>query len=147
MINSGDWLDPPRLTPQTVYGITGVLVGAGNTTSAAYVDLPTSPSTSFEFVKRRSDSRVKISMKLMCYSSAASTGAMIGASLNGVTRDVARQFFTAVSYMPIIGWTYVSGVPAGTYTLQARWQRTAGAGALTIGAGISELDFEAMEVW
>lgn len=145
---TGDNLDPPHLIPTTEYGLPSpVLYGAtvNNASSTAYADLPA--GSSFSFTKRRSDTRVRLDARLLCFASVSSTGALVGLQISGTTYDVARGYFTAVAYQPVTGWTYVSGIPAGVYTVTGRWRTSAGTGALTIGSGISDFMATAREVW
>lgn len=129
-------------------GISG-FVGTGTFTNAAatgvYASIP-SPS-SFTISKKLAATRLKVSIGFTAFSSGTSTGIGFGAQIGGTDYDVVQSYFTVANqYQQFFGSAYISGIGAGTQTLQARWKRTAGSGVLTGINIISWLCFNAEEV-
>jgi len=137
----------PTITNKT--GLNGTLLATGTTGSTSYANLPAKAAggaASFSFTKKRSDTRLRVAMKLIAYSDATSTGMQLGCQIGATDYDVTRCYYTSAIYLNANGWTYISGLAAGTYTLQGRWKRFAGSGNLGTFNTISELDFEAEEM-
>jgi len=126
-----------------------VFIASGTMASANYLDIPgnAGAATSVPLVKYTGASKLFVAMKTNLFSDAASTAVRLGIRINGVDYDVALGYYTLASqYHPVIGWAFLSGIPAGSYTCQARWKRTAGGGNITANSGISELDIDVCEV-
>lgn len=124
-----------------------VTSGSDTTTSATYVNMTgTGAVTSFSFTKRRAATRVKLSTGMTWSASAAGSCLVrVGLLLNSVDYDCAQQIIGASQFGSLAGWQYATGVPAGTYTVQARWKRTGGTG--TAQRSVNEwLAIEAEEV-
>lgn len=117
-------------------GINGraVTSGSDTTTSLTHVNMAgTGAVTSFTFVKRYTATRVRLDGAASVYvgGGGATTNVVVAARINATDYDLwetpclvnERQFGT--------GFRYVTGIPAGTYTVQMRWRRTAATGTLT----------------
>lgn len=110
--------------------------GTDTTTSATYVNMAgTGSVTSFSFTKRWTATRVYVEMHQVLYQSGGSFPfCQLGVRINSVDYDVVGAIIsTAGTGTMFSGIKYVaaSAVPAGTYTVQARWKRVSGTGTLT----------------
>jgi hypothetical protein len=104
------------------------------TTSATYVNMAgTGSVTSFTFVKRFASTRIKVDLDATFSTSATGSGPKFGVRINGADYDLCQIGANAPSavHTQASGVKYISGIPAGTYTIQGRWLRLAGAGTLT----------------
>lgn len=112
-----------------------VTSGTDTTTSGGYVNLAgTGSVTSFSFVKRFDSTRIRVQMGCAAMYSAVSnpTLAMLGVRINAVDTDVAQVFCATLNERyGNSGVARITGVPAGTYTVQGRWKRVSGPGTLT----------------
>lgn len=105
--------------------------GNNDTTSATYVDLAgTGSVTSFSFTKRYAATRIKITMMCSGFAVTSTSGVEIGVRINGVDYKVAHGSYVLNERQPVMGVEYISGVAAGTYTVQGRWLRQSGTGTL-----------------
>lgn len=106
--------------------------GAGTTTSATYVDLPAPSSLSFT-KKYNASTKLIVTVCAGARSNAALTTVRFGVRINGVDTDVAHmEIPDANKHVALSGVTTVTGLLAGTYTVQVRYRRTAGAGTLQV---------------
>lgn len=102
------------------------------TTSASYVNMAGAGSqTSFSFIKRfpSTQTRIKIHMSgSMWGAGTLPVAVMFGVRINSTDFDVYRQQIDAAAGNNTYGQgiAYVSGIPAGTYTVQGRWKRLSG---------------------
>lgn len=114
---------------------------AGTTTSGSYVDMPVPPQV-VSFIKRYDATAVRVQIATTLWSSVADTDVRIGmrvagragtateASFTAVDVDVGRlQLDTAFVRGTVVGMNRLL-IPAGEYTMTARWRRSAGTGEL-----------------
>jgi hypothetical protein len=114
-------------------GVNGFAVTSGSDTIAVgtYTNLAgTGSQTSFTFVKRFTSTRVRLSGSIGI-SAAAVGGAMLGATINGTDYDICVAVTASAARGSGSGARYIAGIPAGTYTVQGRWKRSAGSGTIT----------------
>lgn len=103
--------------------------GSATTTSASYSDMSISP---LSFTKYSNASRLRVDMSLALFSSATSTKAQMGVSINGTDYDVCNIFISpANSIISTSGTVFIPDIDAGTYDIQPRWLRSSGSGTLT----------------
>lgn len=109
--------------------------GSDTTTSGSYANLAgTGSVTSFSFTKLETATRIKVFLSASFSAVTNNAVARFGVRINGVDYDVAQGApnasgqTTTVTGIAFIG---ASVVPAGTYTVQGRWLRVAGAGTPT----------------
>jgi hypothetical protein len=108
----------------------GAAAAADATSSAAYANL--SGTSSFAFVKQDAASRLKVTIHAGAFVSAAGTKPMYGVQIGGTDYDVVSQTINVTNtHVNISGFSYLTGVPAGSYTVQGRWRRAAGTGSIT----------------
>lgn len=116
------------------------LFGPFNVSAAGYVNLgvPTASLT-----KRYAHTALRVSMHAGALSSAVNTVARFGVRIDGVDYDITDLTMnTALLHVRTSGVNKVAtGVGPGVVTVQARWQRTAGAGVVTMSG-----DWFSMEV-
>jgi hypothetical protein len=119
-------------------GVSAAAVTSGNdsTTSASYANLAgTGSQTSFSFTKRygSSDTRIKVNLAASFFLNvAASTKVSFGVLINGTDTEIVAVLCNPISTHTHISATgYITGVQAGTYTVQGRWKRVSGAGTPT----------------
>lgn len=115
---------------------------AQNTTSSSYSDQPA--GVSFRMVKRFDDTDLRVGLSQTLYSTATNTLATAAVRIAGTAGTDTATTFTAVdlamnvlrfdiaaAHQPIAGFARQTGMPAGDYTLTARWRRTSGTGVVT----------------
>lgn len=116
-------------------GVNATAVTSGTDTVAvtSYANLAgTGSTTSFSFTKRYGSTRVRVQVCASLYASVAGSGAMLGVRINGVDYDVLRvQCATANERYAPTGVAYLTGIGAGTYTVQGRWKRDNGTATFT----------------
>jgi hypothetical protein len=101
--------------------------GNDDTTSAVYVNMAgTGSVTSFQFVKRYAGTRVKITMAASTFGVTATNVVSIGVLVNGVDTEITRGASLNNEHDTIFGIARITGLPAGTYTIQGRWRRVSG---------------------
>lgn len=113
------------------------------TTSASYANLAgTGSQTSFSITKRFSSSqtRLKVHMSASFWAGGGvfPVGAMFGVLINGVDTDMFLlnlETSTASNNKFGSGTAFITGLAAGTYTVQGRWKRTSAGGTPTRDAG------------
>ncbi len=117
---------------------------AQNTISASFANIPN--STGITFVKGYASTEVKLTLFGRMRTNSVGTQAAIAVQINGVDYEVDRQYFDVANcHFQLGGFVSVSGIPAGTYTVRARWRRIAGGGNVTID-DFDRFSLEAREV-
>lgn len=104
-------------------------------TSATYVDV-TNASKSFTKIGSSTDSDLLVNVSVSCYVSVLGTNVKFGVRINGVDTDVTvMSINTATTHttMPS-GYVRITGLSAGTYTIQLRALRASGVGTVSIDA-------------
>lgn len=114
-----------------------VLAGAGTVAALGFVNMPV--TSSFTFRKQYAATRIKVSMAVDAFSTAVNTVGQYGVLINGVDYPITDLTLnTANNHGQASGFDRVAaGLAAGNYTIQGRWQRTAGAGTVTAGGRLS----------
>jgi hypothetical protein len=108
----------------------GAAAAADATSSAVYANLL--GTSSFAFVKQDAASRLKVTIHAGAFVSVAGTRPMYGVQIGGTDYDVVSQTINTINaHTNISGFSYLTGVAAGAYTVQGRWRRAAGAGSIT----------------
>lgn len=122
--------------------------GTDTTTSSSYVNLAgTGSQTSFNFTKNETGTRIMVTMHCSWQSVTNNTAIGIGVRIDGVDYDVAVGATGSTGAdKTLSGVAFVSGVSAGTYTVQGRWKRTAGTGTPTRTTGNNWLTIVCEEV-
>jgi hypothetical protein len=118
-------------------GALAVSTGTDSTTSASYVNMAgTGSTTVVNYTKKYSASFTKMKVT-MCGSLFVATSAATidyGIRTNGADFQVGQlNIGTAANHHTIGGTIYVTGIAAGAQTFQARWRRVTGGGAPTRG--------------
>jgi len=118
-------------------GINGAAMASGtdSTTSGTYVNWGgTTPLNNFSFTKRFASTRVRIDLHLTLYAVTNDAGVFLGVNLNSTDFDIAKLEAAAGllgERKQVSGVRFLTGIPAGTYTVTGRWKRTTGTGTLT----------------
>lgn len=108
----------------------GAAAASDATSSAAYANLL--GTSSFAFTKQDAASRLKVTIHAGGFVSVAGTRPMYGVLLGATDYDVVSQTINVInSHTNISGFSYLTSVPAGAYTVQGRWRRAAGTGSIT----------------
>lgn len=115
---------------------------AQSTTSTSYSDQPA--GVSVRILKRYDETDLRLALSQTLYVSATTTFAAAAIRIAGTAGTVTATTWTAVdlvmnvlrfdvasAHLPISGFARQSGMPAGDYTLTARWRRTSGTGNVT----------------
>jgi len=111
------------------------------TTSATYVDMPSSPQLSVP--KYRDSTQFRVRCMISAYVTTSGftvmkTGFRIQGGDGAVDYDMDVARFDLVSTNSHYGWggiaTTTGSLPAGNYTMTARWLRVGGSGTLTVDA-------------
>lgn len=109
-----------------------VTAGTDTTTSATYVNMAgTGALTSFSWTKYRDDTDALLFMAAEFQAVTANALPKFGLRINGTDYDVCGNAPGSGAYGHPSGQRTVSGIPAGTYTVQCRWFRFSGAGTPT----------------
>lgn len=105
--------------------------GAGTTTSSSYADV--AGSTSVSFTKLQASTAIVAAVSLNCYiTGATNTPVSVALSINATDYEIYEYFLNDISkHYPTNGYRRVTGVAAGTYTVQVRWKRVSGSGTVT----------------
>lgn len=95
----------------------------------------------FTFTKTRENSRVFMQMAGSSFTTVAASVGEFAALITGTTNSIVQgeviaSFFynAANTHASWSGFRYLSGLPAGTYTIQGRFRLSAGAAAITFDA-------------
>lgn len=108
--------------------------GAGTTTSATYVDLPATSSLSFTKLYDAAETKLCVSLSVGARITVATfTAVRFGVRINGADYDVAHTEIADLSkHGTMSGEREVTGIPAGTYTVQVRYRRVSGGGTINV---------------
>lgn len=124
---------------------------AQTTVSASYSNLNSGGSVArISLTKVRDDTRLAYDFDASCFSTAVNTSVQYGLLVDGTDYDTAfaRINLGSVHVFPgasgFLGG--VGAIPAGTYDIDARWRRVAGAGTLSNVANEALLAFRVQEV-
>ena len=107
--------------------------GTGTTTSASYSNVPA--TSSFSFTKGLTATRLHVNLSIDTFCTAVGGGERIAIAVlvSGTDYVVAAHSYGAANqYELASGMVFISGLVAGVYTIQARWQRFNGAGTVSI---------------
>lgn len=108
--------------------------GSNTMTSATYTNMAgTGAVTSFSFTKRFSSaiSRIRIMIDATCWVNTTTAAVRMGVNINGVNYDVCQLQIPVVSqHVALSGVAYLTGIAAGSYTVQGVWYRVSGTGTL-----------------
>lgn len=131
-------------------GLTFMCVANDTTTSVTFVNMAgVNNLTSFQFEKMYDETRVRLDMAGGWFCTNTLTDAEFALRIDGVDYPLAFMGSSVgTDRLTYNGFDYVPGgtIAAGTYTVQARWRRPAGAGTLSRGAGDDMLCISAREV-
>jgi hypothetical protein len=117
--------------------------GTGTTVSATFVTIASIATMSF--VKRSDTSRLMLSMNAEWFSTAVTTEAAFGLQVGATDYQIMTSFQNAANIVEFSGGvTHTPVIPAGIYTVSARWRRVSGAGTLTVGSA-ETLSYAVME--
>jgi hypothetical protein len=132
-----DWIITINYSLRTLCdAMNGFQWGSGTTTSATFVDMPSSPSLTF--VKARADTFLRIWVGVSLWVTSTPTVATIGMSLlsGDLSVNYDETLFHRAGQASIhhdySGWITTGALHADTYTATARWLRLSGAGTLTV---------------
>ncbi len=104
-----------------------------STTSGTYVNL--AGSTSFTYTKFRDDTRLEVDLRASSFiTGSANTQPSFAAQIGGVDFEIVSMLINPLSTHTFMSGKGFVNVVAGTYTVQGRWRRVAGAGTLQRGA-------------
>jgi len=117
-------------------GVNAVAVSGtqDDTTSASYVNMAgTGAVTSFSFTKRFSSAQTRLKVEIIAGVFAVTSNAVVrmGVNINGTDYDICQQSMpnaAANDHELCAGIAYLTGIAAGTYTVQGRWKRISGTG-------------------
>lgn len=117
--------------------------GGGTTTSASFVDMPSTPTIAFN--KRYDLTAVRIALKAAVSSSAVATVVETAVRVYGAPGTLTASTYTAADNSLDLTALNVANVhtlmygtyrdinmPAGTYYIGARWRRVSGGGTLSV---------------
>lgn len=134
---------PPQGNYIVGFGSFGSVINEQGINNAGATDSSTSSSfanlagtSSFDITKGSSGSRLKVAMQATAFLSAGSNTRLEWAALvDGVDNVVTNTFINpTLTHTLFAGAVYISGLAAGTYTIQGRWRRVSGAGTLARGS-------------
>lgn len=115
--------------------ISAQALGAGSsetTTSASFVNCAgTGAITSFSWTKRATNTAAIIGIAASFFPATANAGVRFGLLINGTDYELAGGAPGTSVPLDCVGFDVVTGIPAGIYTVQARWRRFNGAGTPT----------------
>jgi hypothetical protein len=125
------------------------------TTSATFVDMPGATTPSVAFLKRYDLTAVRFGLLAHMFVTVQPTVVQTAVRIAGTTGTDTASTFTPIdvvsgqlnfnvtgTHLPLAGWARAVSIPAGSYTLTARWRRISGTGVLTV----DQNDLIALEV-
>lgn len=114
-------------------GISGTFTsGTDTTVSASYANIAgTGMTSSFSFTKLEASTRVMVTMSGSFTAVTANVVATFGVLINGTDTTICQHAPGTALPGVAFGVQFISSLAAGTYTVQARWKRTAGSGTAT----------------
>lgn len=136
IITAGMKLTPNRLNAlANSNGINNAPGSTGTSTVTSYANLPA--TSSFSFTKLLDDSDLRIDMHISCWSSGAgSTTPRFGVQISSTDYDMCGSLInTASEHVAFSGTRIITGLAAGTYTIQGRFKRVSGTGTITVDSG------------
>ncbi len=150
----GDWIIVGNYTLRTLgtaHFMQEFAGGGATATSASYTDMPSSPACIIQ--KVRSTTQLRIRIALSMFSSATLSRFRIGANIASVENSIAYDqdvilwyLNTNTTHFANSGTiTTAANLPAGSYTITARWLRATGSGAGTVNAD-DQISIEVEEV-
>jgi hypothetical protein len=105
-------------------------LASGTTTSATFVDLPGSPSITL--TKAYTQTRIRIDLHCIFYSTLANTGASFGVNIDGTDGGVCSRVVNAANtYAQASGTAIFPFAVSGSLVITGRWLRYVGGGTLT----------------
>lgn len=124
-----------RLGSGSYVSAAGVCSGGFNTNSTSFTNHGDVPA--LNFVKRYDDTRVQLTTTIGCFPAAVSLSVEFAMLINGVDRVTGGNTWSATlaNHVTVTGAVAVSGIPAGTYPVNARWRRPVGASAVGSNTG------------
>lgn len=104
-------------------GITNARISEAGLSNATYVNV--GGTSSFSFTKLSGDTRLRVDVATTQFFSAASAGVQYAARIDGVDYQLAAlsPSTAALQHLTCVGWRYITGIAAGTWTVQLRWLR------------------------
>ncbi len=118
-----------------------------STSSTSFSNIPN--STGITFSKGYNGTDVKLTLMGKLRASAVGVQAAIAVSINGVDYECDRQYFDIANYHAAMGGFAIvpaASLPAGTYTVRARWRYIAGGPGNVIVDNFDRFSLEAREV-
>lgn len=104
---------------------------ANTTTSSTYVSL-TGTSSATITKSQGTATQLRIDLSVSSWCNGTLTLVRFGVLVNGVDYDVTQiKHADSGKHAFATGTAYISGLAAGSYTIQARWRRVTGTGTLT----------------
>lgn len=123
---------------------TGYFTSTNTTTTASFADA--GDGATVTFTKVRDTTAIRVGLIAYAYSTATATIAQFGVNVAGTDYAVGYLAYNVANqHMPIGGFTRITGIPAGTYTIPVRWRRISGAGIVNIN-GDDRYSFEVDEI-
>lgn len=111
-----------------------VTSGSDTTTSSSYANMAgTGSVTSYSFTKALTSTRLKVTIAASYVALTNNATVQVGVLVSGTDYDCGRVLITTGAGGYSMGWAYITGLAAGTYTIQARWKRTSGTGTASRG--------------
>jgi hypothetical protein len=148
-----DWVIVGNYTLRTLGSAnwTQEFTSGGTTTSATYVDQPTSPTANL--VKARDTTQLRVRIAMSLYVTAQPTVVRAGIRLTNTEaavdfdQDVIRMCLNAAnSHQGYAGTiTTSASLPGGNYSATARWLRVSGSGTVTVDSN-DQISIEVEEV-
>lgn len=139
-----------RINGRTIHpncaGVNAANTVTENTSSTSFANM--SGPSSFTFTKREDGTRVRIDFHTSLeVGTIGNTKVELGVRIDGVDYAVVNRHINPVSEKHTVsGVAFLTGINAGVYTVQARWRRSGGTGALARYATDDWLSIAAMEV-
>lgn len=128
---AGEWKDCVSMVESA--GTSNAAV-SGTTTSASYVNVP--GTSSLAYTKKTSASKLVLTLNVSYWATAANTSTRLGLRVDTTDYDCTNFFFNTNSLHMQVSCTIVlSGISAGSKTIQARWKRMSGTGTLSMDSG------------
>jgi hypothetical protein len=134
----GEWVVVGGFTRREGYpgGYTmsrGIISTPTNTTLATFITLPDAPALSF--TKQYDDTAVLLMNLTGSFSNTATAPIEHAMQLNGTDYVTGGTVFSSAHHSPINGIALVTGVPAGTYSIAARWRSKTAGVQVSVNAG------------
>jgi hypothetical protein len=118
---------------QTV-SMSGAVTSGGTTTSSTYANMPAPSSVSIT-KKGGTSTKLVIQANATLWTSSATSTALIGVNVDSTDYDCGQMSFSATGMIGLRFQTScsitVSGLSAGSKTIQLRWKRTSGTGTVS----------------